>query len=122
MTPLLTATLPIELTNGNTGRSGKWFSSAKLRKKYEATLRITHPREPFDHPVRVRVTRILGKGQRVWDSSSILRGNYKEIEDALVAVGWFHDDGPKWITKTEPEQDASRRADGPAVKIEVFRA
>ena len=120
MSVLLSETLPIELTNGNTGRSGAWFSSAKLRKQYEAELSVTHRREPFPHPVTVHVTRILGPGQRLWDSSSILRGNYKEIEDAMVAIGWFHDDSPKWIRHTLAFQDASRRGEGPAVMIEVF--
>lgn len=118
---LLSMTLPFELTNGNDGRGSKWFSSAKLRKKYEAELRLMELlRRPFEEPVRVEVTRILGKGQRLWDSSSIGRGNWKEIEDALVAVGWFYDDCPKWIGETRFFQDASQRGNGPAVLVEIF--
>ena len=68
------------------------------------------------------ITRILGKGQRLWDSSSIGRGNWKEIEDALVAIGWFHDDGPKWITETRFFQDAGQRQNGPAVRVRIDAA
>ena len=117
-----TVTLPFALTNGNDGRGGRWFSSAKLRKKFEAYLRAEYPaREPFDFPVVVHVTRIVGKGQRLWDSSSIGRGSWKEWEDAMVAVGFFHDDGPKYITETRFFQDDSRRDEGPKIEVSIFR-
>jgi len=113
--------LPFELTNGNDGRGSKWFSSAKLRKEFEKNLRLLgYERKPFATPVHVAVTRILGQGQRLWDSSSIGRGNYKELEDALVAIGWFHDDSPKWITETRFFQDASRRDQGSAIEIQIY--
>lgn len=120
--PILTRLLPIELTNGNDGRGHKFWSSAKVRQQIETDLRLLREtREPFDFPVSLRITRVVGKGQRKWDSDSVLRGNAKELIDALVAVGWFHDDGPKWITHTEGRQDDSRRGDGPTTLIEVFR-
>ena len=98
---LYSVQLPIELTNGNDGRGNRWFKSAKYRKGYEKLLRMLGlVRKPFTVPVFVRVTRILGPKQRLWDSSSIGRGNWKEIEDAMVACGWFVDDGPKWIVET----------------------
>lgn len=116
----MTITLPFELTNGNDGRGSKWFSSAKIRTKFEKTLRqMGLTREPFDRPVTVTVTRILGPRQSLWDSSSIGRGNWKEIEDALVACGWFADDGPKYIHRTTFDQDATRRGDGPAVMVQI---
>ena len=121
--PILTQLLPFELTNNNQGRGRAWYSSANVRKKIERELRLLGlEREPFEFPVVVRVTRILGKGQRLWDSDSILRGNSKELIDSLVVCGWFHNDSPKWIVETQAGQDASQRANGPAVLIEVFRA
>ena len=121
MNPIYTEILPIELTNGNDGQGGRWFKSANVRKKLEATLRWRRcARVPFAFPVEVRVTRILGKNQRMWDSSSVLRGNYKQLEDALVVLGWFHDDSTKYITHTAGFQDATQRDLGPAVKIEIF--
>ena len=121
MTLLLHKILPFELTNGNDGRGSKWFSSAKLRKEFEKNLRLLGcERKPFKTPVIVHVTRILGLGQRLWDSSSIGRGNYKELEDALVAIGWFHDDSPKFITETRFFQDANRREKGSAIEIQIF--
>lgn len=119
--PLLSAVLPFELTNGNTGRGHSFKASARKRKRYEEELiYLGMCREPFLVPVSVHVTRVLGKRQACWDSSSIGRGNWKEIEDALVAVGVFHDDSPKWIVETRFFQDDSQRENGPAVKFEVF--
>lgn len=113
--------LPFELTNGNDGRGSKWFSSAKLRKKYESELRrLGFVREhPCFPGAVVTVTRILGPRQSLWDSSSIGRGNWKEIEDALVACGWFVDDGPKWIEATYFRQDATQRECGPCIHVEI---
>jgi len=120
---LLDIILPFELTNGNDGRGNKWFNSAKVRKKFEHHLRLAGmTRRPFGVPVDITVTRVLGKGQRLWDSSSVGRGNWKEIEDALVACGWFHDDGPRWVKSTTYRQDDTRRADGPAVRVEITKA
>lgn len=121
--------LPIKLTNSNEGQQKSWFKSANTRKKYERLLRFLHcqkklkciPKKPYPFPVVVRVTRILGPNERLWDSSSILRGSYKQLEDALVALGWFHDDSPKWISQTSAEQDSSQRKNGPAVLIEILR-
>ena len=110
--------LPVELTNGNDGRGYAWQRSASRRKKLAKQL-AHHRREPFGVPVVVEVTRILGKGQRLWDSSSVGRGNYKELEDTLVELGWFVDDGPQWIRQTVFGQDASRRSEGPAVEIVI---
>ena len=120
-TELLRIVLPIELTNGNDGRGYAWQRSASRRKKLGKQL-AAYRREPFSVPVVVEVTRILGKGQRLWDSSSIGRGSYKEIEDTLVELGWFVDDGPKWIVQTIFAQTANRRDEGPAVEIVVREA
>jgi len=112
--------LPFELTNGNDGRGSKWFRSSTIRKRVEGDLRkMGLVRDPFNFPVHVTVTRILGKGMRLWDTSSVGRGNWKEIEDALVACGWFRDDSPRWILSTRFAQDDTRRTDGPAVRVQI---
>jgi len=113
--------LPFKLTNGNSGRGNAWFMSAAFRNKAEKKLRqIGFVRHPFPCRVTVTVTRILGKGERLWDSSSVLRGNYKELEDALVACGWFIDDSMEHIALTIGKQDATRRKDGPSVELEIL--
>ena len=120
MSELFRKRLPIELTNGNDGRQKTWYLPASRRKKYESillTMRLR--RDPFPVPVVVTVVRILGKGQKFWDSSSGLRGNYKEIEDALVAVGWFREDSFEWIKETRFRQDGTRRGEGAGVEIIV---
>lgn len=118
MTELFRIVLPVELTNGNDGRGYAWQRSAARRKKLGKMLAPLR-RKPFSVPVVVEVIRILGKGQRLWDSSSVGRGNYKELEDTLVELGWFVDDGPQWIRQTIFGQDASRRSEGPAVEIVI---
>jgi hypothetical protein len=113
--------LPIKLSNSNSGRGNHWGASASFRKKVEKKLRgLGLARSPFTMPVTVTVTRILGKGERLWDSSSILRGNYKEIEDALVAIGWFVDDSTEYIHTTDGRQDDTRRNKGPAIELEIL--
>lgn len=118
---LLREMLPIALTNGNEGRTKHFGQAANRRKKYELKLReMWLIRKPFECQVDVVVTRILGPRQQKMDSTSLGRGNYKELEDALVACGWFVDDGPEWINYTLFRQDATRRDIGPATLIEVF--
>lgn len=112
--------LPIELTNGNDGRGGAFWSSAKLRKQIEQRL-VDFRREPFAHPTAITITRVLGPGQRLWDNDSIGRGNAKELIDSLVALGWWHDDRPQWISQVDYRQDATRRSVGPVVEIAIRR-
>lgn len=122
---LHSAELPIELNNGNDGRGGKWFSSAKVRTKIEATLRATgHVRpKPFDHSVSLLVTRILGPRQQKWDADSYQRGNLKELIDALVVCGWFVDDGPKFIEEVRFKQLVKTpRPDKSTTLIEVLQS
>ena len=118
MTLLLRQMLELKLTNGNDGRGNKFWKSAKFRNDCEQYLRANRmERQPFDVPVVVHVTRMFSGRERLWDSSSIGRGNWKEIEDALVAVGWFHDDGPKWIHQTVFDQ---KKYNETCVMVEVF--
>lgn len=120
MTPLLDVTLPFALTNSNDGQGHAWYRTKDARRQFERDLLVLgQRRKPFEDPVDVEVIRILGKGQRLWDNSSVGRGNWKQLEDALVSAGWFHDDGPKWIARVGFSQDDSRRKDGPAVRIVV---
>ena len=113
--------LPFKLTNGNSGRGNAWYMSAAFRKKAEKTLRqLGMVRSPFPCKVSVTVTRILGKKERPWDSSSVLRGNYKEIEDALVACGWFTDDSMDHIGLTIGKQDTTRREKGSCIELEIL--
>jgi hypothetical protein len=117
----MTIKLPFKLTNGNNGRGNAWYMSASFRKDAERKLRqIGFTRAPFPCRVSVTVTRILGKGERFWDSSSVLRGNYKEIEDALVACGWFTDDSIEHIALTIGKQDGTRRDEGPCVELKIL--
>jgi len=104
---LHSAELPIELNNGNDGRGGRWFSSAKVRTKIEALLRAeghTMQQPISSGKVSILITRILGPRQQKWDADSYQRGNLKELIDALVVCGWFVDDGPKFIEEVRFKQ------------------
>ena len=117
---LLCELLPVELKNNNTGRGHAHWHSTKMRKSYEKELRLGgFVREPFSELVDITICRVLGKNQRLWDADSVLRGSAKELIDALVACGWFHDDGPQWIRHAVGIQDAERRYLGPGVVISI---
>ena len=122
-TLLHSAILPVGITNDNDGRTKHYGISSDRRNRYERKLRsLGHARQPFGQQTDVVVTHILGPGQRKLDSSSILRGNYKELEDALVWLGWWHDDSPPFIRCVLPLQDATQRDLGPAIRIDVYAA
>lgn len=111
--------LPVKPTNGNDGRGNKWFSSARVRKDIARDLAHLK-RTPFAHQVHVTLTRVLGRREKYWDPSSVLRGNSKELLDALVELGWFHDDSIKWIAQPVIGlQDNARRKVGPVWEIEI---
>jgi hypothetical protein len=119
-TPILKKILPIELKNANIGRGHSWHSTAASRKRIAKAL-AGERRTPFEYPVAIRITRILGPNQRLWDADSVGRGNAKELIDSLVELGWFYDDGPRWVTHCDYRQDAQSRVSGPSVMIEVFK-
>ena len=118
---MITFTLPVELSNNNTGQTRHFSAAIKQKKMFASTLsamglKSTPP--PFKQSVVI--TRILGKRQSLWDADSVLRGNAKQLLDALVDAGYFVDDGPKYITEVIGRQDATDRASGPAIRVEIF--
>lgn len=120
--PIYTAKIPFNLSNNNDGQGRAWYRTASVKKAIVDQLaRQDMHREPFEFPVRVVLTRILGPKQRLWDADSVLRGSAKQLIDGLVDAGWFVDDGPNYITEMDGRQDKSNRSEGPAVLIEVFK-
>lgn len=72
--------LPVKLLNGNTGRTVHWSSSAKRRKQYEFLLRsLGLVKNPPDYRQRIVVIRLLGKGERFYDTDSVGRSSAKEL-------------------------------------------
>jgi hypothetical protein len=113
--------LPIELTNNNTGRTQHFGRSASQRKKYERIIRAKFGQQvPFSSKVEIVVQRVLAARQRLWDFSSVLRGNWKEIEDALVACGFVHDDGPEYVGLCIGDQDAETRLTSEGGFVRVY--
>ena len=124
LTLLHSTRLPIVLTNYNNGQSRTWKVSASERKKIERILRSNgHSRaKPFSEPVVLKITRVLGYKQGLWDSDSGLRGNAKQLVDSLVACGWFDDDSAAYITETRFAQFVpSVREELSSTIVEVLR-
>lgn len=120
--PILSVQIAYDMSNSNDGQGHAWYRTAAVRKAIADQLRRQGmQREPFEFPVRLRVTRILGPRQKLWDADSILRGSYKQLQDSLVDAGWFYDDSTKYITEVLGKQNKDNRSEGPAVLIEVFK-
>lgn len=116
----VTLTLPVSLDNGNDGRTKHFGAAAKRRYEYEHMLHLFHPKPvPVRTPARIHVTRVLGPRQRLFDADSLLRGNAKELIDAIVAAGFLPDDGPAHVLEVTASQDRTRRGEGPATEITI---
>lgn len=123
MKPLLTVSVDIDLLSENQTLREHWSKRKKRRKVYGWLLRAAFGRStPFDHPVKITATRVLGKGQRPFDGDNFMGGSWKQVQDAMVDVGWLHDDTVKWLPKVVPVQDASKREQGPMLIIDIERA
>lgn len=115
--------MPVRLVNNNDGQKRHWYLSAEARAELGMQFKAWFPgRRPLGYPVKVIVTRILGKGQRLWDEDSIGRGNAKQIIDSLVGCRFFHDDKPKWIAKVDYAQDDTQRLEYPRVSVRIEKA
>ncbi len=114
-------TLPLEWPSRNVVDRMHWSRRGALRKAAEGVL-TTHglcwPDVPGGESELV-LTRILGRGQRLYDDDNLV-GGAKQLIDAMVRCGWFADDSPAHLSVV-CRQDASRRAAGPAVRAQVRR-
>lgn len=118
---MIDVTLPIDLVSAN----------KLLRMHYQARkrLRVDYRERLFEHGIRrknppegrqlVRITRVLGPGQREFDTDN-LHGSVKELLDSLRDFRIVRDDTPSAI-ELVVEQDAQRRGGGPAVRVRVER-
>lgn len=118
---LASEVLPVRISNRNEGQGRSWYATHNERKSLPKKLE-KFKRKPFDKQVDVVVTRILGRRESKYDADAVLRGNVKQIMDSLVELGWFADDGPKYIRLVLGDQDDTRRHEGPAVEIRVYEA
>ena len=133
--------IPMKLKNNNQGQGRHWSGSHKERRiaseAVSNALCWPHPSTESDKPLGLSewltglerpsgeklglvVWRILGKRERMWDADSVLRGNYKQIQDALIEAGLAEDDSPKYIDWVLGRQDDSLREQGPKVVVEVY--
>jgi hypothetical protein len=136
-----TIILPMKLKNNNQGQGRHWSGSHKERRvaseavanalvDYHPTPRssmtvrlsdwLTERHIDCDQKIGLVVWRILGSRERLWDADSVLRGNYKQIQDALIEAGLAEDDSPKYIEWVLGRQDKDRRDVGSRVEIEIY--
>ena len=111
-------TIPIELQNRNKGQGRHWGGTNTDKRNAVKTLAtLPNPFDGIDLPVSLVVTRILGRGQRLWDVDSVLRGNWKQIQDAMVTVGWIAGDDTRYIKHVYGTQSSGYRDSGPCVHV-----
>jgi hypothetical protein len=118
---LLDIVLPIELANRNDGQGHSLWRTVSDKKRFIQTL-SAYKRIPFPIPTFVVATRILGVRQQLWDYDSGFRGSWKQLQDAMVDSGWWHDDGPEYITGIYFRQDNRTRESGPAVRVQIWQS
>ena len=132
--------LPMKLKNNNQGQGHHWSGSHKERRAASVAVAearfgywvedgphvnlklsewLSEPHVSFGK-LGLVVWRILGKRERLWDADSVLRGNYKQIQDALIEAGLAEDDSPKYIEWVLGRQDKERRDEGSCVEIELY--
>ena len=138
---LFTVTVDRELKNGNTGRTKHFSQAIKEKKGWAQALKkadvvtetgLAFPLPAFieevlnGQPVQQKVgiifKRVLGKRQRMYDSDSILRGNAKELLDAVVDSGLLFDDNVKHVAWSLGMQDDTRKDQGPFCELLFYEA
>lgn len=117
---VITLFLPVPLSNNNGGQTRHWSAANKQKHIFANVFRQLRLKAvPPPYRQRVTITRILGKGERLWDADSVLRGNAKQLVDAMVDAGYFTDDGPKYVAECFGKQDDTDRKNGPAIRVEI---
>ena len=128
-----------KLSNGNTGRTKHWSQAHRTRDEWRRKVADCWGQMPngveahgddliecaFSHipanaKVGIEITRHLGKGERLWDPDSILRGSAKELLDSIVEAGYIKDDSARYVAWVIGLQDDSDRVAGPFTSVEFF--
>lgn len=136
---ILTIGINAELKNNNNGQSRHWSTSHRDKKTMTLALRdgrILYPGDgnlkfsvfrkeimtgPFDYIVDITVKRILGKGQRLLDPDSIIRGNCKQLIDSLVDEKIILDDSSRHIGRVLGLQCDQQRERGPCIEVSFWK-
>lgn len=136
---ILTIGINAELKNNNNGQTKHWSTSHREKKVMINALQnaiILHPENcslsfldfrkeimvgSFNQKVDLTIKRILGKGQRFFDPDSILRGNCKQLVDALTSEKILKDDSSKHIGRVLGLQCANQRTRGPSIEVSFWK-
>jgi len=111
-------TLKLNIISKNERDGLHWSQRRKLRWEYEREIIFqVGISTPPDYKQHVTYTRVLGKGQRLFDESNLLAGSLCELQDCLGSCGYLHDDSPKWLAYPTCEQVTTRRDEGPLLIV-----
>ena len=137
---LFTMTVNKKMSNSNNGQSRHWSSSHKDKKEFlravegswseaDGHMALTLDdlfsqvigQSGLTELVDIKIERVLGKGERLWDADSVMRGSAKQLLDSIVDCGILVDDNSKAVRMALGAQDASDRTQGPAVRIYFYK-
>lgn len=121
--PVLDFTINFELNNGSGASKKRNRRSLTRDEAIHEIKRVLGRRPPKIRGYRVvlRVDRVLGPRQVLWDPPNVLTGNAKQLVDALVASGILTDDSDKYIADCLSGQIHDNRSLGPATRIRIWR-
>lgn len=117
---MIDVTLPVDLVGANRLLRMHWRERKAVQLDYQNHLFVHGLRFRRMAPEgrqRVTITRILGRGQRRFDTDN-LHGAVKPLVDALRGQNVIRDDNPAAIDLIVLEDPANRSA-GPAVRVRV---
>lgn len=87
--------LPVKLVSPNKKRHH--MALHRDRKEFERLLvSLNLTLLPADFKQYLQVVRVLARRQKPMDDTN-RAGSVKQLEDAMRACGWFHDDSPRWL-------------------------
>lgn len=118
---VVTGFLFVKLLSKNGRDALHWSRRQKLKNEYLLELSHAYPRKGvYTSEVKQRVTftRVLGKGEKLFDDANMAGGSCVELQDAMTALGWWHDDSPRYL-ESRFAQDAKHRQYGSCVVIRI---
>ena len=117
---LETVIIELPLTNNNSGQGRAWYQSHKERLAFEQAFAMREGGKslPYLQPVSLHVVRCYTGRGRAWDADNLLRGNSKQLIDAMVSAGWFLDDNTKHIEQVVGSQEKVDR-ERDCIRVEI---
>jgi hypothetical protein len=123
---ILEFTTPFKLESLNAFTGMHWRLKNSHKKAWLQEIRMAMAKAGIKRPApleagtaKLRIVRVLGPHERLWDEENLSGGSAKQLVDALVTLGFLRDDAPKWLRR-EYAQDANDR-DHPGTRVILER-